>query len=245
MSSFDTPSPSTAASSTSASAPRLDLYAGIHKALRLFMHDTLFRVGRLDTDDATELHAVLSQLQSLLDACRSHVAKENTYVHAAIEARRPGGSARIAQEHAEHLEAIAALETEAATLRALPGAAAAQRLYRHLARFIGENLEHMHVEETQHNALLWAQHSDAELLQVHERIVASIPPSEMAALLRWMLPALSPVERAEMLAGMRAGMPPDAFTGVMDLARTHLDDTAWAKLARALGLPPVPGLVAV
>ena len=30
---------------------------------------------------------------------------------------------------------------------------------------------------------------------------------------------------------------------VLDLVRSVLDDTAWAKLARALGLPPVPGLV--
>lgn len=226
-------------------APRLDLYATIHKALRLFMHDTLTRVGRLDATDGDEVDAVLGQVQALLDACRSHVAKENAYVHAAIEARRPGQSARIADEHVGHLEAIAALEAESAALRALPTAGAALRLYRHLARFVGENLEHMHVEETQHNAALWAAYSDAELMQVHERIVASIPPAEMAALLRWMLLAITPAERAEMLGGMRLGMPPDAFTGVLDMARACLDDTAWAKLTRALGVPPVPGLVTV
>lgn len=228
---------------TGATTPRMDLYAVIHKALRLFMHDTLHRVGRLDADDATERHAVLAQVQALLDACRSHVAKENAYVHAAIEARRPGTCGRIAGEHDAHLEAIAALEAEAAALRALPTAAAAGRLYRHLARFIGENLEHMHVEETLHNAALWAAYSDDELMQIEQRIVGSIPPAEMAALLRWMIPAMNPAERAGMLGGMQQGMPPDAFTGVLDIARRVLDDMAWAKLTRALGLPPVPGLV--
>ncbi|MCP5272708.1 MAG: hemerythrin domain-containing protein [Burkholderiaceae bacterium] len=228
---------------TSATTPRMDLYAVIHKALRLFMHDTLHRVGRLDADDATERHAVLAQVQALLDACRSHVAKENAYVHAAIEARRPGTCGRIAGEHDAHLEAIAALEAEAAALRALPTAAAAGRLYRHLARFIGENLEHMHVEETLHNAALWAAYSDDELMQIEQRIVGSIPPAEMAALLRWMIPAMNPAERAGMLGGMQQGMPPDAFAGVLDIARRVLDDMAWAKLTRALGLPPVPGLV--
>lgn len=233
------------AETTIAIPPRMDLYAVIHKALRLFMHDTLHRVGRLDADDAAERHAVLTQLQALLEACRSHVAKENAYVHAAIEARRPGTVGRVASEHDDHLEAIAALEAEAAALRALPTAAAAGRLYRHLARFVGENLEHMHVEETLHNAALWAAYSDAELMQIEQRIVGSIPPAEMAALLRWMIPAMNPAERAGLLGGMQQGMPPDAFAGVLDIARRVLDDTAWARLARALGLPPVPGLVQV
>lgn len=224
---------------------RFDLYVLIHKALRLFMHDTLTRLGRMDTADAPEVKAVLDQVQALLDGCRAHLAKENSYLHAAIEARRPGASVQIAAEHVEHLEAIAGLEAEAATVRALPTPAAALRMYRHLALFVGENLAHMHQEETEHNAALWAAYSDAELLEVHERILASIPPLEMASVLRWMVPALSPAERAEMLGAMMAGMPPDAFAGVLDIVRPHLDDTAWAKLARALGLPPVPGLVTV
>lgn len=231
------------ASSAAATAPRVDLYAGIHKALRLFMGDTLARAGRLDTDDAGELAATLGQIDALLAQCRSHVAKENQYVHPAIEARRPGTSERIADEHVGHLEAIAALEAEVAALRAWPGAAAAQRLYRHLARFVGENLEHMHVEETVHNAALWAAYSDAELLQVHQRILASIEPAEMAVVLRWMVPALSPAERAGMLGAMQREMPPAAMRGVLDIVRPHLDEGAWAKLARALGIAPVPGLM--
>jgi quercetin dioxygenase-like cupin family protein len=222
-----------------AAAPRLDLYGPIHKALRLMMADTLQRVGRLDSDDAVELAATLAQLGALLEACRSHVAKENKFVHTAIEARQPGHSERIAQEHVEHLDAIAALEAEAAALRALPTPAAANRLYAHLARFVGENLEHMHVEETQHNAALWAAYSDAELLEIHQRILASIEPAEMALVLRWMVPALSPAERAQMLGGMQQEMPPEAMRTVLELVRSHLDDSAWAKLARALNIPAV------
>lgn len=231
------------APASAATAPRFDLYAGIHKALRLFMGDTLALVGRLDTDDAGELAATLGQVDALIAQCRAHLAKENQYLHPLIEARRPGASQRIADEHVEHLEALAALEAEVAALRALPTAVAGLRLYRHLARFVGENLEHMHVEETTHNAALWAAYTDAELAQVHQRILAGIEPAEMAVVLRWMVPALTPAERAGMLGAMQREMPPAALRGVLDIVRPHLDDTAWAKLARALGLPPVPGLM--
>jgi hypothetical protein len=224
-------------------APRVDLYAGIHKALRSFMSDTLVRVGRLDTDDHADLAAALAQLHMLLELCRSHVAHENQFLHAAIEARRPGSSERIAAEHVEHLDAIAGLEAEAAALRALPTAPAALRLYRHLARFVAENFEHMQVEETQHNAVLWALYSDAELVDVHQRLVASIDPAEMALVVRWMVPAMSPAERAALLGEFQRQAPPEAVRVVLDTVRPHLDDGAWAKLARALNLPVAPGLV--
>lgn len=227
-----------------ATAPRFDLYAAIHKALRLFMGDTLMRVGRLDTDDGAEVAATLGQAAALFEACRSHVAKENKFVHCAIEARQPGASERIALEHVEHLDAIAGLEAEAAALRALPSAPAALRFYRHLARFVGENFEHMHVEESVHNAALWAAYGDAELIHVHQRILASIEPAEMALVLRWMVPALSPAERAAMLGEMQTQLHPEAMRGVLDIVRPHLNDTAWGKLARALRIPAAPGLTA-
>lgn len=232
-----------ACAAVTAATPRVDLYSAIHKALRLFMNDTLARVGRLDHDDAVEVGATLAQLQSLLDACRSHVAKENKFVHPAIEARCPGASERIGDEHAEHLDAIAGLEAEAAALRALPGAGAALRLYRHLARFVGENLEHMHVEESAHNGALWVTYSDAELLDIHQRILASIEPAEMALVLRWMVPALTPAERAALLGEMQLQMPPAALRGVLEVVRPHLDECAWAKLARALRLPASSGAI--
>jgi hemerythrin-like domain-containing protein len=235
---------STAPAKSASAAPRVDLYAGIHKALRLFMTDTLLRVGRLDTGDADELAATLAQLRSLLEQLRSHIAHENHFVHAAIEARRPGASQRIAAEHVEHLDSIAALEAEVAALAALPREPAAQRLYRHLARFVGENFEHMHVEESSHNAALWSLYSDAELMEIHQRILAAVDPAEMALVLRWMVPAMSPAERAGMLGDMQRQMPPEAMRGVLDVVRPHLDDSAWGKLARALNVPIAPGLTA-
>jgi hemerythrin-like domain-containing protein len=218
-------------------AARLDLYTPIHKALRLFMTDTLQRVGQLDTDDASEFAATTTQVQALLAQCRAHLAHENQFVHTALEARRPGASARIAGEHDEHLETIAALEAELAALRALPSGPGALRLYRQLALFVAHNFEHMHHEETQHNAALWALYSDAELQDVEARLVASIRPDEMAAIVRWLVPAMSPSERVAMLLPMQQQMPPEAMRGLLDIARPHLGPHGWDKLARALGIP--------
>lgn len=235
--------PADTAAAKAPAAPRVDLYGPIHKGLRLLMADTLSRVGCLDVDDRDEAAATLAQVGTLLDFCRAHVAHENQFVHTAIEARQPGASSRVAGEHDTHLDAIASLEADAAALRAWPSAGAAHRFYRHLALFVAENLEHMNVEETRHNPVLWAAYRDDELVAIEQRLVASIEPAEMAVVLRWMVPAMTPAERAAMLGAMQQQVPPEAMRGVLEIVRPHLDDTAWGKLARALGVPAVPGLV--
>ncbi len=225
-------------------SPRLDLYSGIHKALRAFMAETLVRVGRIDVADPSDRDQALVQLEQLLGFCADHLRHENDFVHTAIEARQPGGTARVADEHVEHAESIAALREEAAALQAAPmhaAAALALRLYRHLALFVAENFQHMHGEETVHNALLWQHYGDAELAALHGRLMASQRPEDKLRTARWMIPAATPSERAGMIAGMKAELPPEALLGVITLLRPHLDASGWEKLAAAAGVSPSIG----
>lgn len=226
--------------------PRFDMYGTIHKALRLFMADTLKRLGAVDTGHASELAPVLDQTESLLGLMASHVKHENGFVHAAIEARRPGGSATIADDHEEHLATIDQLRDEVAGLRAAAAderSILAQRLYRHLALFVADNLQHMAVEETSHNALLWALYRDDELVAIHDRLVASIEPGEMMLALTWIARAVSPQELIGMLADMQAKAPQEVMRAVLARVRDAVDDRRWVRVARALKLPTVPGLM--
>jgi hypothetical protein len=220
-------------------ARRVDIYAPIHKALRAFMCDTLVAIGRLDGDDEVELAAGLSQLRALAGFCASHLRHENDFVHGAMEARRPGSSAAIAADHDHHDQAIGELLTLADQAQQVAGAArplALERLYRRLALFVADNLTHMEVEETEHNATLQATHGDAELIAIEQAIVASLPPEEAALGMRWMLPAMRPAERAAQLEGMRRDAPALVFEGALAIARTHLRGSDWRKLADALAL---------
>ncbi|MGD9943003.1 MAG: hemerythrin domain-containing protein [Burkholderiaceae bacterium] len=222
-----------------ATAPRVDMYAGIHKALRALMADTLLQLGRADCDDALELDEAVQRVLQLLDLCRSHLHHENEFVHRAMEARAPGASSQIAHEHEQHEREIAELRERCEALRA---AAAASRgadtmaLYRALSLFIAHNFEHMHVEETAHNAVLWARYTDAELIDIHNALVASIPPQEMMITLRWLVPYMNPAERVGLMADMRAHAPAPAFAAALDMVRPHLSEREWTKLAAGLGL---------
>jgi hypothetical protein len=231
-----------------AAQPRLDLYGSIHKALRAFMTDTLLALGRVDVEDEQALADATARVTALMDFCVAHLEHENRFVHTAMEARAPGASAAVAHDHEEHLHETAQLRAAAAALQAAAPAvrpAFAHQLYRALAVFVADNFRHMHVEETAHNAVLWARYTDAELTALHDALVASIPPEQMMGVMRWMVPALTPAERLGLLTDMRAKAPPPAFDAVLAMVRDQLPTTDWAKLARGLGLPPVPGLVVV
>ena len=222
-------------------AGRHDIYAGVHKGLRSFMAETLVAAGRMDVYDPAEIIGTLAQVRGLADLCRAHLHAENQFLHPVMEARRAGSARETAKEHEDQVRALEALETDVlAVERAQPGARveAARRLYHRLAAFVAENLAHMHDEETSNNAVLWATHGDEELAEIQQAIVASMRPETMAAFIRWMVPAMSPAERAGLLGGIQLGAPREVFERVLATARPHLTAREWTKLMAALA--PLP-----
>lgn len=216
---------------------QVDIYAGIHKAVRAYLCDTLRRVARLDLDDEGELAATVLQVRELLEFCSGHIAHEDIFVHPAMEARRPGSTAGTAADHLHHAHTVAALLQACDMMSTGAGEerlAAWQRLQHGLAQFTGDNLLHMETEESANNAVLQACYSDDELLALHGQILAALSPAEMAVGMRWMLVGSNPAERTRLMAGLRADAPPPAFDAMLELAQGCLDGAGWNKLARSL-----------
>lgn len=225
-----------------ANVGRLHLYTTIHKALRANMSQVLTSLGQMDAHDDAHCQEVMDDLEQLLIVLHGHVETENSIVHPAIEARNPGALKGIQAEHADHLDVIERLHAHTRTLRALSGddrAAFALFLYRELSRFVAENLEHMLSEEEQNQDLLWASYYDEELLNLHQKILASIPPEKMAVMAPWLISSTNADERLAMFMGMRATAPAFVFEGNLKLARTSLSNRDWSKLATALGISPM------
>lgn len=222
---------------------RMHLYTSIHKALRARMSAALTAVGQMDAHDDQECREVMGDLEKLLDVLQGHLETENTMVHPAIEARNPGSLAGVVADHAAHEKAIGQLRHHVRILLSLPSkerAPFALFLYRSLSGFVAENLEHMLTEEMHNQHLLWSAYSDSELMEIHEAILASLPPEKMAVLLPWLISSVSAEERLAMFEGMRATAPAPAFEGALKLAQSCLPRRAWEKLGSALGIATNP-----
>jgi hypothetical protein len=220
-------------------AARHNFYAVVHKALRACLSEALVASGRIDPHDDAEVAQLVSRVRSTCAFYRLHAAKEDRFIHTAMEARRPGSSLRTAEDHVEHAKALDRLEADATALESAMGAArgaAAEALHRDLALFAVEDFAHMHAEETENNAVLWACYSDAELAEIERELVASIPPAEKLAFIGVMSSACAPAERAVLLTGVRASAPPPVFERVIAAVKPRLSDAEWGKLALALAL---------
>lgn len=227
---------------TTPAAPvaRYNIYALVHKGLRAAMSDCLRQLGRCDWLDAEDRDPVLAQTRELLALCAAHLKHENNFVHPAMEKARPGCTAGVAHEHVEHQQHIASMQAEMLALDAAPEARRADlglRLYQRIALFVAENFTHMAMEETDNNAVLWAAYTDAQILDIEHALVAAIEPESHARFMKWMLPSLTPQERAGLLGGMRAHAPAPVFAATMTQLYPLLSTRDWRKLCAALELP--------
>lgn len=215
-------------------APRHEMYLAVHKGLRACMAETLLTLGRVDARTAASVAEALAMVDDLLGLCTDHLRHENDFIHPALERVVPGASARCAADHVEHQADIAKLHARRDAALQADGPARERALvvlYRLLALFVAENFAHMNVEETAHTETLWAHYSDAELLAIEQNLIAHIEPDRLMAFLRWILPFVSRQERAVMLRGMRAGMPAEAFNGLIDALKPHFRPQDWEAVA--------------
>ena len=197
---------------------RYNFYRNIHKALRLGHCRMLPALGSLDYRDRARTETVMADLRHLMAVGRGHLEGENREVHAALEERAPGASTHAADDHEDHERSFAEIEEmicriEQASLpeRELLG----RRLYRRYAVFVAHDFAHMEIEETELLMALHQAFTDDELMAIEGRIVASVPPQKMSAVMMLMAPALNHGERVELVAKLQKALPEPAFDGLL------------------------------
>jgi len=108
------------------------------------------------------------------------------------------------------------------------------QLYHYISLFVAESLVHMNAEETDNNTLLWATHTDAELNAIQQAIVDSMTCDEKAVTMRWMLPALNPTERVELMEEVLKDVPSEFYNEMLAGMQPYLAAADFRKLTIAL-----------
>jgi hypothetical protein len=217
----------------------LDLYRDIHKGIRSELFAVTNTAGRVDPADTADVAALSGHVDAVVALLVSHAEHEDTRIQDAIVSHLPDVAARVESEHAEldaRMVDLRAWATEAVGADAGRRRAEVHRLYLELASFTSAYLAHQDVEERVVMPALEAALGVDTVVTIHGAIVGSIPPDEMAQSLAIMLPAMNVDDRAELLGGMRAGAPPEVFSGVWSLATSVLAPRDATALANRLGL---------
>ncbi len=219
-------------------ASRHNFYHSMHKALRLGHCRMLAELGAHDYSSADETALLLQRLRELIGLDRAHLDGENREIHPALETRQPGATAQVAEDHAHHEQAFAELES---LIRAVEVAIASRRplagqaLYQRFALFAAADMEHMYAEETELLSALHTAFNDEELIAIEARMLTANAPDTLAAYTALSMPALSQVERVELLQKLQRELPDAAFDGLLTgTVRPALSSQDFAAAAGAL-----------
>ena len=183
--------------------------------------------------------ALADRIGSTVDLLVLHAEHEDSAVQPAIELHLPDLAEKIAGDHVvlearmDQLLEMAAAAAEASVARP---AGRTHRLYLELASFTSAYLEHQDIEERVVMPALEAAVGVESIVAIHQAIVGSIPPDQMASSLAVMLPAMNVDDRAALLGGIQAGAPAPVFEGVWGLAGSVLQPADVAAVAVRLGL---------
>lgn len=214
-----------------------DLYRDVHKAIRAELFAVVGEAGRIDPSDDCGVAALAGQVQQTVQFLLEHAEHEDGSILPALELHAPAIAARVTDDHhlldarMELLVEIADAARTADSRRPL-----VHELYIELAAFTGTYLLHQDFEERQVGQAVEAAVGVDGVLAIHTAIIGSIPPQQLFAGLALMLPAMNVDDRTDLLGGMRATAPAEAFEGAWSLAKSVLASTDSHGVAVRLGL---------
>jgi hypothetical protein len=216
-----------------------DLYRDVHKGIRGLMFSIVTRAGHTDPSDRLARLDLSERVDGMVDFLVSHAEHEDVHVQPSIEAHLPELAARIDVEHASleaHLETLRSIAFDVRDRDAVHARSLTHHLYLEVATFTSAYLLHQELEERVVMPALEKAVGFESLLAMHQAIVTSLTPEETAQAMTIMLPAMNLDDRAELLGGMRAGAPAEAFAAIWGLTQSLLAPADFEALARRLAL---------
>jgi len=218
-------------------APRVDLFAVIHKMLRVSIFDTAALIAQADFANPAERAHVLDKFDETFAFLSEHHQHEDDHVMAVVMEVAPQVAEQLEADHGDLDRALAELQSLAASLRQADAAAAMTlggELHLAFSVFIGDYLKHMAKEEVDVNAALWEHLSDDALVAVRAKLQGAIPPARFAEWFAYMVPAMNIHERIGVLTGIKLNAPPAAFEALGGVARSALGEAGWKQVESAL-----------
>jgi hypothetical protein len=217
----------------------LNLYRDIHKGIRAELFAVTRAAGDLDPSDRAGRTDLARHVDSVADLLDAHAEHEDAAILPVLEVRVPALAERIAVDHPTLEARVDAIRQLAGGLVDAPGFSVrddVNRLYMELASFTGTYLAHQDFEERDVMPAIEAAVGSEQVFAIHQAIVGSIPPDEMAKTLPVMLSAMNIDDRTELLGGMQQGAPAEVFDGVWSLVKSVLVPAEAVALGRRLGI---------
>ncbi len=222
---------------------RYNSFYQIHKALRAMLYDAALTLQQTDFSNSAESASAMTKVADVVFAFDNHAHHEDTFINPAVEAYEPELAKTFEDEHVEDHRLSSNLKNllaicENALLpeeRVICGSA----ITKSFVEFMVFNLEHMAKEEVLLNRALWKHYTDEQIIEIHHKILAAIPPAEMQHATKWMLRGLNNADIISWFKDVKQSAPQPVFNGLLSIAEIELPFERFEIIEQALSLEEV------
>ena len=207
---------------------RYNSFAMIHKALRTLLYDVALTLQQTYFADDSEAEIALEKIETALYVFEQHAHHEDNHILPAIELHEPQLVADFENQHVADIALGSRLKTLLNMFRY--AVAKEDQIYcgsaisKAFVEFMVFNLEHMAEEELYINQALWKHYTDEQLIILHQKLSAGIPPAEKALTAKWMMRGVNNVEAVSWLKGIKQAAPAVVFEAMINITETELPE---------------------
>lgn len=210
----------------------------IHKALRAMLYDAALALQQTYFPDPAETEICLAKVESTIEQFEQHAHHEDTFVLPAIAVFEPELVAAFEKEHVEDIELGDRLKTLLNIFRSLESdegkVNCGSCMNKAFHDFMIFNLAHMGKEELLINQALWKHYTDQELLDLTEKLTASISITQKMFTSKSMLRSINKDEAISWLKAVKRSSPTFVFQALFELAETELPEQVRAEVQDAV-----------
>ena len=216
------------------SQPRMNLYAFPHKGLRNAISQLSLTAGNTNCSDQDSLDTLKSLAEEVFILLELHAHSEEAVVLPALETKVPGSSAENIAEHEQLEKEIEVIKQELSAITKDSPPPLLCNVYEAVSNFHSKYLAHMAMEESKMNTLIWANFTDAELMEQHGQIMSALTPEQIMMWFKYIVPALNHFERTIIMGGFKANAPTPFFDTVLDMLSGLIKQNEHQQLSAAL-----------
>lgn len=218
---------------------RLNLFEDSHKGIRSGISKLSFLAGNADYTKPETVKKLYELGKDMFLLLNVHATEEDEMIMAELEKKVPHSTKHETDEH----EAIEAEQQQLEKMldEIYDGAVnhgdmtiLGNRFYFELNLFYSKYLMHMADEETNTMNMLWDNFTDEELAKIRKRIITRFTPEVAMKWQSFIIPSISPVQRAKVMKGVKANAPMQAYNAYLSVVEKNLPAEEFAVLVKKI-----------
>lgn len=208
-----------------------------HKYVSFALNDLERQIAKTDFRVFQDIEKIKSAFEAVVELLKGHAEYENSSLHELLRKKQSPVYQRVEADHQHYDDVLDSLSLRLEKILAEQNAdervEAGYQFYLWYRKFVGENLLHLHEEETIILPELQRLYTDQELKAVEAETYRRMTPEEMIDMMRVLFPHMNPDDKEAFLADIKECQPEkfiEAWQGIQSCLSAKEQQTLVQKL---------------